>query len=109
MGQPPDDNFDDWMNASAEDWSKPTDSSATPEPTAQPTDRWGSPISSKEQQNDPRRWGSDQPAPTPGSSKARQKSKIAWWLILIIVLVPLCLCTCVVVLGLELFDVISIF
>ena len=110
MGQlPDDDNFDEWMNASAEDWSKPEESSKIPEPPAQPADRWGSPISSKEQQDDPRRWGSDQPAPTPKTAKPENKRKFPWWIILIIVLAVICLCSCIVIFGLNIFEVINIF
>lgn len=110
MGQLPDDeNYDDWMSASAEEWSKPEKPSPNPEPPTQPADRWGSPLTSKEQQDDPRRWGSDQPAPTPSTPKARQKNKFPWWIILVIVLILLCLCIFAVFIGLELFGVTNIF
>jgi hypothetical protein len=110
MGQTPEDeNYDEWMNSSAEEWSKPEEPVSKPEQPAEPTDRWGSPISSKEQQDDPRRWGSDQPAPTPRSQKPGRKGKFPWWIILIIVLVVVCLCSCVVVGGLELLGVLNIF
>jgi hypothetical protein len=97
MSQLPDDkNQDEFMSASAEEWSKPS-TPERPAPQPEPTDRWGSPVSDKAPASDPGRWGSQPPTQPPGPSKGGSK----WWVILIIVLVVLCLCACLVVFGLP--------
>ena len=110
MGHMPDDeNYDEFMNSSAEEWSK---SEPAPEPKtgSEKTNRWGSPIPDPTVSEDPRRWGSEpsQPART-NYQPPDKKSGSKWWIILIIVLVVLCLCACLVVfglpaLGISLFD-----
>ena len=101
MGHFSDDiNNDDFSNASAEEWSKPSTPPERPEVKPEPTDRWGSPIPDKTVSSDPGRWGSEsaQPASTiPGA----KKGGLQWWIILIIVLVVLCLCACLVIFGLP--------
>ncbi|MBW6465396.1 MAG: hypothetical protein K0B06_02695 [Brevefilum sp.] len=95
-----DQNKDEFMNASAEEWSKPSTPPERPSVKPEPTDRWGSPIPDTTPASDPTRWGSEAPAAaTPGVRT--QKSGSKWWIILIIVLVVLCLCACLVIFGLP--------
>jgi hypothetical protein len=95
-----DQNKDEFMNASAEDWSKPSTPADRPTVKPEPTDRWGSPVPDKTTASDPARWGSETPAPaTPGV--VTQKTGSKWWIILIVVLVVLCLCACLVIFGLP--------
>jgi hypothetical protein len=109
---PEDDNYNEWMDASAEEWSKPQEpSSPPPEPQGE-TDRWGSPISDKEVLDDPTRWGSEAPQPKPEiptQEPTPKKGSLKWWIILIIVAVVLCLCACVVLAGLQIFNVVDMF
>ncbi len=100
MGQFTDDkNNDEFMGASAEEWSKPSTPS---QPPAQPesTDRWGSPVPEQGPAQDASRWGSES-APPPPASMPEKKGGSKWWIILIVVLVVLCLCACLVLLGLP--------
>ena len=90
---------DDFMNASAEEWSK-EEVPQPPQPTEAPeTDRWGAHIPSASD-DDPSRWGAEplEQAETPKLSDVfpksynlEKKSKFPWW-ILIVVLVVMCLC-----------------
>ena len=92
-------NDDEFMNASAEEWSKPSTPEARPPAQPEPTDRWGSPSSNKESSSDPNRWGSE---PTQTSrSEPSNKGGSKWWIILIVILVVLCLCACLVLFGLP--------
>jgi len=93
-------NDDDFMNASAEDWSKPSTPEPRPPAQPEPTDRWGSPISDRRASNDPGRWGSES-TQTPGSGTSKQGGS-KWWIILIVIVVVLCLCACLVMFGLPL-------
>ena len=93
-------NNDEFMNASAEDWSKPSTPAERPASTPEPTDRWGSPIPDKGTSSEPDRWGS-QPAPAPSREAGEKKGGSKWWIILIVVLVVLCVCACLVVFGLP--------
>jgi amino acid transporter len=88
-----DQNNDEFMNASAEDWSKPSTPAERPTVKPEPTDRWGSPVPDKSTASDPARWGSETPAPTTPDVTAK-KNGSKWWIILIVVLVLLCLCAC---------------
>ncbi|MFU8826779.1 MAG: hypothetical protein ACNA70_04725 [Brevefilum sp.] len=102
MGHFSDDiNKDDFMNASAEEWSKPSTPAERPAEKPEPTDRWGSPIPDKAVEADPGRWGSE-PAQPSSSVPPAKKGGSKWWIILIIVVVLLCLCVCLVVFGLPL-------
>lgn len=92
-----DKNQDEFMNASAEEWSKPSTPAERPAPKPEPTDRWGSPLPEKGTASDSSRWGSQPPSQTPGAKKSGSK----WWVILIIVVVVLCLCACLVMFGLP--------
>jgi hypothetical protein len=95
-----DQNKDEFMNASAEDWSKPSTPAERPTVKPEPTDRWGSPVPDKTTASDPGRWGSEAPpVSTPGVTTKKTGSK--WWIILIVVLVVLCLCACLVIFGLP--------
>jgi hypothetical protein len=109
---PDDDNYNEWMNASAEDWSKPQESNPPSKPQGE-TDRWGSPVASKETQDDPRRWGSEAPPPkteTYSPENANTKKGLKPWIIVVIVAVVLCLCVCAILAGLgAIFPAINIF
>jgi len=95
-----DQNNDEFMNASAEEWSKPSKPEERPPSQPEPTDRWGSPVPEKSANSDPGRWGSDAPKTSPpGPSIQRTDSK--WWIILIVILLVLCLCACLVMVGLP--------
>lgn len=87
-------NDDEFMNASPEEWSKPSTPEPRPAAQPEPTDRWGSPISDRRTSSDPGRWTSE-PTPTPASGTG-QKGGSKWWIILIVALVVLCLCACLV-------------
>ncbi|NLN70005.1 MAG: hypothetical protein GX142_04375 [Chloroflexi bacterium] len=87
-------NKDEFMSASAEEWSKPTPPAERPPVKPDPTDRWGSPIADKMASSDPARWGSP-------SASAGQKGGSKWWVILIILLVVVCLCACLIMAGLP--------
>jgi hypothetical protein len=95
---PEDENFDDFMNASAEEWSKEEEPLPAPEPIEEPTDRWGSPSPVE----DPNRWGSE-PLETPQTPQkptydTPEKNKGSkWWIIAIIVVVLLCIFACVAI------------
>jgi len=107
MGHFSDDkNFDEFMNASSDDWSKPETPPASPEPPVEPTDRWGSPIPDKGTAPESNRWGSE-PANESQSSFGADKPKSGskWWIILIVVVVLLCLCACLVLFGLPLLGI----
>lgn len=95
-----DKNNDEFMNASAEEWSKPSTPPERPAPKPEPTDRWGSPIQDKATASDPSRWGSE-PSPVPSRDPGAKKGGSKWWIILIVVLVVLCLCACLVIFGLP--------
>ncbi len=87
-------NNDEFDNASAEEWSKPSTPEARPPAQPEPTERWGSPISDKGTSSDPSRWGSE-PTQT-AQSETGKKGGSKWWIILIVILVVLCLCACLV-------------
>jgi hypothetical protein len=101
MGHFSDDiNNDEFMNASGEEWSKPSTPPERPTVNPEPTDRWGSPIPENAAPSEPARWGSE-PVQTSSSVPGAKKSGSKWWIILIIVLVVLCLCACLVIFGLP--------
>ena len=92
---PEDDNFDEFMDASAEEWSKPEETSPQPETGKEQTDRWGSPTPQKGTSGDANRWGSEQPdSSTPVGDPQKKKGGSKWWIIAIIIVVVLCLCLC---------------
>ena len=102
MGHIPDDeNFDEFMNASAEDWSK-SEPTPAPKPSPSSTDRWGATIPDPTVSGDPGRWGSEPIEPTrPNYQPAAKKSGSKWWIIVIVAVVVLCLCACLIVFGLP--------
>lgn len=103
MGHIPDDeNFDDCMSASAEEWSKPEQPAPRPQTPAENKDRWGSTIPDKASADDASRWGSEPIEPTrqPRDPQVR-KAGSKWWIIVAIVAIVLCLCVCLVVFGLP--------
>ena len=74
---------DDFMNASAEEWSKPSKPAVRPGLQSEPTNRWGSPISYSE---------SAANANTHGKPDARNKKLSPWWILLIVLIIVLCCC-----------------
>ena len=108
---PEDENNDEFMNASAEEWSKPEEAPEVPEVKDESTDRWGSSTADKEVVDSGDRWGSEPLEPTkmkaqPKKEKVKEnmkekKSGPKWWIIAILVLVVLCICVCVTVVGLS--------
>ncbi len=110
---PDDQNFDDFMNASAEDWSEPEKPTPPPEMPEEKADRWGAPIPEPAAVNDGDRWGAPEldSADTPKVSDFMpegKSKKSKGWLIAIIVVAALCLCVCVVLTTLALTGVITI-
>lgn len=106
MGHIPDDkDYDEFMDASAEDWSKPEEPAPIPDPSpkADETNRWGAVQPDPASADAPNRWGSE-PAEstTPKSSQPEKQGNSKWWVILIVVVVVLCLCACLVLVGLPL-------
>ncbi len=99
MGHFSDDDNDEFMNASAEEWSKPSTPEERPPAQPEPTDRWGSPISDRGTSSDPSRWDSE---PTPASPLGTgKKGGSKWWIIVLVILAVLCLCACIVLFGLP--------
>lgn len=112
MGRTPDDdNYQDFMNASAEEWSKPEEPSSQPQPQEEKHDRWGSPIQDESTANDVRRWGSEpvESAAPKADSQPKKNRKIKGWIIAAIVVVVLSVCACLVFAALEIFQVINVF
>ena len=111
MAHIPDDDFDDFMNSDAEDWSKPEEPTPPPQVPETPVDRWGAPLPDDTADNDGDRWGapeldsSNSPNVSDFMPKGGQKGSSKWWIIAIIVAVVLCLCVCVVVFGLPMIGV----
>lgn len=99
---PEDENYEEFMDASAESWSEPDEPESEPE-QVEPTDRWGSPLPEEESAPDTQRWGSE-PLKSAESDYELpgKKSGNRWWIIAIIVLVVLCLCACIAVFVLPL-------
>lgn len=100
---PEDENFDEFMDASAEEWSKPEAPEPVPASEQEPINRWGSPIpdpngTASENRMDPEKVE----AIAAGPDVPAKKSGSKWWIILIVVLVVLCLCACVAIFGLPL-------
>ena len=90
---------DEFMKASAEEWSKSEPVSPLPPRSASLTDRWGAPVQ-PENINNGDRWGSEKldtsDSPQlkdlfPKKEKSKKK-KFPWWAILLIVLAVICLC-----------------
>ncbi len=103
---PEDENYDEFMNASAEEWSEPEESETAPESQPEPTDRWGSPIPDPDGGEEPGRLGSEPKEPIgPQPPVQPKKSASKWWLIAIGVVLILCLCACVLLVGLPLLGV----
>jgi len=112
---PEDENIDEFMSASAEEWSKPEEAPEIPEVKAESTDRWGSSTADKEAVDSGDRWGSEPLEPTKPKSQPKKekvkenvvekvkekKSGSKWWIIAILVLVVLCICVCLTVVGLP--------
>ncbi len=107
---PEDDNFDEFMNASGDEWSKPQKPPDKPDMRTTHTDRWGSPLPQKGTASDHDRWGSEQaqPARSEAGLPAKKTGKRPWWIIAIILAAVLCLCLCLLfglpLLGLNLFS-----
>ena len=106
---PEDENFDEFMDASAEEWSEPEEPAPAPESEPEPANRWGSPIPDPDGSEDVERWGSEPVEPsTPKQASPVKNTGSKWWIIALIVVVVLCLCACVALVGLPLLGV-SIF
>ena len=104
MGHIPDNqDNDDFMNASAEEWSKPETPAPMPERKPDKTNRWGATMPEPPEAAAPNRWGSEPIETTrPERERPEKKGNSKWWVILIVVVVVLCLCACVVLFGLPL-------
>lgn len=102
-----DKNYDEFMNASSDEWSKPeTPPEELTPPPVEPTDRWGSPMPEKIPPKDTDRGGADTPkGPLPVYDAEKPKRGSKWWIILIVILVVLCLCVCVVLVGLPILGI----
>jgi hypothetical protein len=100
---PEDENYDEFMDASAEEWSKPEETAPMPESKPEPTNRWGSPIPDPTKSGEEELMGTE-PAEKigPKQDKPPKKADSKWWIIAIVVLVVLCICACVVVVGFPL-------
>ncbi len=89
---------DDFMNASAEEWSKPEVPNQAPPKPKTKTDRWGGAVPPADI-NSGNRWGapemdtSDSPK-IPDLFKKKEGKGLQWWVIVLIIAVVLCLCSC---------------
>ena len=102
---PEDENFEEYMNASAEEWSKPEEEQTQPEPEMEDerVDRWGAPIAEEATISDKDRWGAEPIEPAkPDFDPQKKKSGTQWWIIALVVLVVLCLCACIAFVALPL-------
>ena len=102
---PEDENFEEYMNASADEWSKPEEPKPVPDMANEQVDRWGSPIPQEATIDDGERWGSEplETAQKPAKSAYEppaKKSGTKWWIIVVAVLLVLALC-CLIVVGLA--------
>lgn len=101
---PEDENFEEYMNASADEWSKPKEPEPLPDMEDERVDRWGSPIEEEATITTDDRWGAEpmdrakEPAKTTYEPPAK-KSGTKWWIIVLAVLLVLALC-CLIVGGL---------
>ncbi|MEA3327361.1 MAG: hypothetical protein U9R53_08645 [Chloroflexota bacterium] len=104
---PEDENIDEFMNASAEEWSKPEEAPEVPEVKAESTDRWGSPTADQATVDSGDRWGSEPLEPTkikaqPKKEKVKvKKNGSKLWIIAILAVIVLSICICVTVIGLS--------
>jgi len=91
---PEDDEFEEYMNASAEEWSKPEKPAPRPENQTDRTNRWGSPIQEEGTASNDNRWGSEPIEPTLDQEDKEKIKKVfsKWWIIAIIAVVPLLIC-----------------
>jgi hypothetical protein len=103
---PEEEKKDEFINASAEEWSKPSEPEPRPEPKPQPTDRWGSPLLQEETANIEKDWGSEPINTSSPSFAPPEKKKLSkWWIVAIIVVALGCLCLCAAVVGVSYFGV----
>jgi hypothetical protein len=102
-----DQNYDEFMNASSDEWSKPeTPPEEVTPPPVEPTDRWGSPMPEKIPPKETVQRESTFPKePITAYETEKPKSGSKWWVILIVILVVLCLCACAVLVGLPLLGI----
>ena len=103
---PEDENYEEFMDASAEEWSQPSEPEPRPAVEPEPTDRWGSPVAQESTASDENRWGSEPIEKTRRDNKPK-KSGRTWWIIAIIVVVVLCLCGCLTLTVLSIFGIIE--
>lgn len=103
---PDDDNLDEFMNASGEEWSKPELPRQNPIPQKEESDRWGSPLPQDPIVNGRDRWGSEPiKASPPKSPKDPNKKSSKWWIIVLIIVVVLCLCLAAFLIGLPILGI----
>ncbi len=110
---PDDENFDEYMNASADEWSKPEEPSKPEDISEERTDRWGSPIPNEATINEGDRWGAPEVDNDIGPNArdfmpAGKKKSTRGWIIAAVVIVVLCLCVCLILAGLSVAGVISL-
>lgn len=92
------DQSDDFVNASAEEWSKPEVPKPASSKPKTKTDRWGAPVPPADI-NSGSRWGapemdtSDSPK-IPDLFKKKEGKGLQWWVIVLIIVIVLCLCSC---------------
>jgi hypothetical protein len=103
---PEDENFDEYMNASADEWSKPEEAGPPPDEKEERVNRWGSPVADEATVNDGDRWGAPEMESDLGPNAADfmptgKKPKTRGWIIAVVVVVALCLCVCLVLAGLT--------
>ena len=99
MGHITDDkDYDEFMGASADEWSKPEEPAPIPDKQPDETNRCGAVQPDPATADAPNRWGSESSSePTftaAASDEPDKKGKSKWWIILIVVVVVLCLCAC---------------
>ncbi len=105
------DNYDEFMKASAEEWSKPETPAPVPARAETPTNRWGAPVA-QPNADDGSRWGAPKldPSDEPKLSDLlpSQKGKNKWWIIALIAGVLVCLCACLVIIVLLVLGVLTL-
>lgn len=91
---------DEFSKASAEEWSKP-ESVIENLPGKEETDRWGSPIQKEDNIGNQQESNLDDEKRPPviidSNPQVKGKKRFPWWAIVLIILGALCLCSAVVV------------
>lgn len=110
---PDDENFDEYMNASADEWSKPEQPPKPEDVSEERTDRWGSPIPDEATVNEGDRWGAPEMDSDIGPKvgdfmPAGKKKSTRGWIIVVAIIAVVCLCVCLVLAGLAVSGVIAL-